>query len=1371
MKLAEFAQNAVLWPTSLLRRLGVRRALAGLGLAIGLLSATLWVTAQEGGDFRPHTLRHVDARAIEPQLRQMLTGVPDVEIIADPQAQRFLVRGSQRAQEMAAQLIAALDQPAAAEPEIEILKSYAAPNGDLDAAVSRLRERFHDNAGVRIAGDPRTQKVLVVAAPDTHRQVAEALAVATPDQVNAAPPADQAAAPAGAEPAPAAAPPAPERREAAHTVIKLEHRTWEQVAPQLDALWGKPVSETSELNSPLKTLVVQPPSGTRLQITVNTQSQQLALHGEPEHVAAWAKVVGILDRPSGEGPRQTKVVSYRKSDAASVRQALEPFRAGGGTGERHAVAGMARRPASAMVAQLFQRRPPAEGGEAAEEPAEKAPADDALAQAPAAAVQSAPPGGGPSVAEIAGGLIGDVQVEFLEGLDVLIIEGREADVQRVQQIIDDIERLSAETAPVVKIHELKNVSSQSISTLMTQIYPLVLEPRQGAVSITPLVKPNALLLIGREESVQSVIDLVNKLDQPVPADQEFKVYLLRRTAAADVQSTLDTFYPQPPTGLAPRLFTATDFRTNSLIVRAAPRDIAEVDALIKNLDLGTSAAVQELRVIRLQNARVEDVVPILQQAIVVQSQQGGQGNQQQGGGGQGNQQPSGGFGGPGAAGAPGAGPGQGGQGGGQGGFGQGGQGGGQGNQGQGQGQRRTNQASGASQMSTVLEFSVIDAQGKRQYRSGLLSDVRISSDPRANSILVNAPPDSLPLIEALIKQLDQPPLAEMQIKVFQIQNGDAAAMVTMLQSLFGQATTTQGGGGAGANANFGDTGDPASALVPLTFSIDQRNNAVIAAGSSGELQVVEAILLRLDSNDARERINRVYRLRNTPADYVANSISTWLTTERQIRYLALQTQATTTTQVIEKEVVVVPEIVTNSLIISASPRYFDQVMRVVEDLDTRPPMVMVQVVIAEVQLNNVDEFGVELGLQNSILFDRSVATAAATAGSGVTLVPGFNFNNLPLGSPQTLATGERATVNADAVGGQGLTNFSLGRTNSQLGYGGLVISGGSENVNFLIRALQVCRKANILSRPQVMTLDNQPAFIQVGQQVPRVTGATVGGVVGAGITLSVGELKPVGVILVVTPRISPDGMVVMQVDAERSAISPQPGIPIAIAAGSNTPITTPIYDVTLAQTTVSAADGQTVVIGGLITTNRQVESRRVPLVSQIPVVGNLFRYDNIIQDRRELLVILTPRVVWNAEDAEQLKQVEAERMNWCYSDIVKIHGDPGIRSRNGAWGQNEVDTIFPDGNPRAEEVPAELLEGQPTEAEPGAVGPLVVPNGQPGVPAPGAPSELPPPQTQFVPQGQQPMLGPDGQPLLQVGPDGQPIMLPAAPPPQGPTMP
>ena len=142
-----------------------------------------------------------------------------------------------------------------------------------------------------------------------------------------------------------------------------------------------------------------------------------------------------------------------------------------------------------------------------------------------------------------------------------------------------------------------------------------------------------------------------------------------------------------------------------------------------------------------------------------------------------------------------------------------------------------------------------------------------------------------------------------------------------------------------------------------------RTNSIIASGSTGDLQVVEAILLRLDDSDVRRRKSIVYRLKNAPAADVANAINEFLRSERAVQQLS--PGLISPFEQIEREVVVVPEPVSNSLIVSATPRFFDEIEKLVEQLDERPPMVMIQVLIAEVDLNNTDEFGIELGLQDS----------------------------------------------------------------------------------------------------------------------------------------------------------------------------------------------------------------------------------------------------------------------------------------------------------------------------------------------------------------------------------------------------------------------
>ena len=435
---------------------------------------------------------------------------------------------------------------------------------------------------------------------------------------------------------------------------------------------------------------------------------------------------------------------------------------------------------------------------------------------------------------------------------------------------------------------------------------------------------------------------------------------------------------------------------------------------------------------------------------------------------------------------------------------------------------------------------------------------------------------------------------------------------------------------------------------------------------------------------------------------MANAINTLLQDERQLQ---IQSGIVSATEQLAHFAVVVAEPDTNSLMVSATPQFYEEIQALVEKLDLRPPMVMIQVLVAQVQLNDFNEFGIELGLQDSLLFDRSVlsaintltttSTAVTNNGTGGTttvtsqnqqviggtLAPGYNFNNQPIGSsaagantvgvPNSLGTAGNAA-------GQALSSFGVGRTNSTLGYGGLVLSASSDSISALIRALQQDERIEVLSRPQIMTLDNQAAYIQVGQRVPRVNSSSI---TTAGNQINTITLENVGLILGVTPRISPDGLVVMELDAEKLALEPlSSGIPISVLTNGQV-ITSPIIDITTAQTTVSAVDGQTLVFAGMISTEKDVIKRRVPYLSDIPVLGNLFRYDSTTKDRTELLIIMTPHIVKTEEDMNRLKRLEASRMSWCLADAESLHGDLGVRGRKDHWHDSETTVVYPDAEP------------------------------------------------------------------------------------------
>jgi hypothetical protein len=174
---------------------------------------------------------------------------------------------------------------------------------------------------------------------------------------------------------------------------------------------------------------------------------------------------------------------------------------------------------------------------------------------------------------------------------------------------------------------------------------------------------------------------------------------------------------------------------------------------------------------------------------------------------------------------------------------------------------------------------------------------------------------------------------------------------------------------------------------------------------------------------------------------------------------------------------------------------------------------------------------------------------------------------------------------------------------------------------------------------------------------------------------------PVGLQLTVQPRVSPDGLITMNVQVINSSVGdPDAGIPIGFGPGGEV-IRSPIINETAANTVVNAYSGQTVVFAGLISKNRSSNRSQVPILGSIPILGAAFRFDVETEQRRELLVVLTPRLVQTDEDYQDLMQVESSRMSWCLADVLNVYGDVGLSGGNGLWGPARGATMYPDRMP------------------------------------------------------------------------------------------
>jgi type II secretion system protein D len=539
--------------------------------------------------------------------------------------------------------------------------------------------------------------------------------------------------------------------------------------------------------------------------------------------------------------------------------------------------------------------------------------------------------------------------------------------------------------------------------------------------------------------------------------------------------------------------------------------------------------------------------------------------------------------------------------------------------------------------SPALELLVQDEKGRRLVESGIMSDVKISQDIRNNTIIVTAPDSCMPFIEELILQLDaDAPTAE--IKLFQILHGDASSIIEVLKSLIpaqldGQPSPQLPGAAGEEN------------LIPIRFAIETRSNCIIAAGSPGDLKIVEALLFSLDREDQQTRRQSVYELKSMKAENVAKAIDKYVESRRTIQKAS--PGVISQYQLIESEVIVVPEPSSNTLIISATPKYYDEIIALIKEIDKSPPQVVIRVLIGEVTLSDTNEYGLELGIQDSLLFNRSSFSADGTA------TPGWSFNKPGASLGNNIDNG--ALASAGNLGSQMLTNFATGSVGAETGFSGMVLSANSDSINIMLRALAEKSRLEILSCPQITAMNNQQAVIHVGQQVPRYQGVVTNGTTSQPIVKD----EKVGLMLTVQPNISPEGTIVMTVMATKSKIGTD-AEGVIIGSDNGTPVRSPKIDIINTATMVSASNNETVILGGLIQKEDQKLNRKVPLLGDIPLLGKLFSYDYNKCKRSELLIILTPRIVRDKNDMEQVKQMEAARMSWCLGNVAKVYGDIGV---------------------------------------------------------------------------------------------------------------
>ncbi len=824
------------------------------------------------------------------------------------------------------------------------------------------------------------------------------------------------------------------------------------------------------------------------------------------------------------------------------------------------------------------------------------------------------------------GLKGPVKIFYDARTNSVTLIGDDEDCEIVEAAINQMREANEDAQGIPASVPLRFSRSEDIVDSIRQIYNDNFARSTGEATIEALQTPNALLVFGSKDAIKAVQDIVNEIEKSAPAETEgdFISVNLKNISATAAKARLDEFFEgQPDAGLpADAVAVVADYRSNTILVRGDPSLVKKAKLLIDAIDIDEETkSTSSVRVFQLQNALAGELSVILQDAINGALRNVPQPLQANTGGG------------------------------------------------------ITSQATNSQPADQVtseirsskLELQTIGRNGE-VVSSGVLFDVRVTPDTSSNSLIVRAPASAMPLVEELIRQLDRLPNAETVIKVFQIFNGDAEQLLNMLEQIFGvgQAANQNVGANPG-NLNQlplqSAAATPGSTLVNLRFAIDQRTNSIIATGPSGEMQVVEDLLNRLDEDRRTRRKTIVYRLSNANVLDVQEALDNLLETRSDRNSTDPRVFGSVFA---DQEIVVVPEVGSNSLIVSSLPENFPEIENIIRRLDRRPPMVKVKVLIAEVDLGAIEEFGVELGVQDSLLFDRGLAGGDVPGPIGPADI-GFNFNNANAAN--------QANVRPGQVGAQALSNLALGRVNTALGYGGLVLSAGNDSVSVLLRALKDKNALRVLSKPHIMTLENLQGRVSVGQSVPRITDSTQ--TINGGISNGV-EDRDVGVIMEITPRVSPDGMIVMFVNVVKSALgAEETGPAVAVDNNGNVVRQAPI-NATSAQTTIMSRSGQTIVFSGLIQETKTHIERGAPILSDLPVIGPLFKFESDEARRSELLIFMTPTLIDTEQAIDAQNNDEMNRMHWCLCDVAEVYGNTGYDAHQADM--ESLQTVYPDQN-------------------------------------------------------------------------------------------
>jgi len=438
----------------------------------------------------------------------------------------------------------------------------------------------------------------------------------------------------------------------------------------------------------------------------------------------------------------------------------------------------------------------------------------------------------------------------------------------------------------------------------------------------------------------------------------------------------------------------------------------------------------------------------------------------------------------------------------------------------------------------------------------------------SNMLIISDRAGNIARMVSIIRRIDM--ASDEDIEVVPLQHASAAEIVRIMTAL---------------------TQTPRSDGAPMSTSLvaDPRTNSVLIGGDKSERLRLRALIAHLDTPLDAAGDTQVRYLRYADAEELSTKLQQHFAGQAQAAAGGAAGAASAQSL---NEINVWADTQTNALVIDAPPKMMRSIMQIVDKLDIRRAQVLVEAIIVEVIADERNELGVTWAIEG----------ASTNAPIGVTNFPSFMNGVVQVGS----AIGGGAGEEAVGLIGDGIT-IGVGR-----------ISDGGVSFAAILQALEGNADTNIISTPSIVTTDNEEATLNVGQEVPFVTGSysNTGSAGGAVNPFQTVQRESIGVQLKITPQINEGDSMLLEISQEISSIAQSAANAVDLITNQR-----------IVETTVIVDDGDILVLGGLIEDALRESEQQVPFLGSIPVLGGLFRSQQTEKIKTNLMIFIRPTIL------------------------------------------------------------------------------------------------------------------------------------------------